>query len=135
MSYQFVILFFNNLKKCRDYVCASPPAVVVAGAGFGGLTYVIVTISTDFFVTGAVYWVSITRHFTGQVSTQELQTIHRNRSICHVFASLFNRIACEGHFRWHIPQEMHRLASTITCPREIGVFFAGWNGYRMVGGQ
>jgi hypothetical protein len=103
-------------------------------SGLAGFTYVIAMISTPRAVTGAVYWVSMERHFTGQVSTHELQTIHRSRSICHVFASLLMRIACAGHFRWHVPQEIQRLSSIVTCPREIGVFFAACAGYRIVAG-
>ena len=94
-------------------------------SGLAGFTYVIVTISTLRAVTGAVYWVSMKRHLTGHVSTHELQTTQRSRSICQVFASLLITIACAGHFRWQVPQEMQLLSSMMTCPRESGVFFAG----------
>src|SRR5512138_175883 len=103
-------------------------------SGLGGFTYVIATSSMPRAVTGAEYCVSMKRHFTGQVSTHELQTTHRSRSICHVFASRATTIACAGHFRWQVPQEMQRLSSIVTCPREIGVFFAAATGYRIVAG-
>jgi hypothetical protein len=68
------------------------------------------------------------RHFWGQVSTQELQTMQRKRSICQVFATLSSTMAWAGHFRWQMLQEMHLLPSKTTCPREIGVLFAASTG-------
>ena len=120
----------GNATGKTDYPEFSPFSAV-----FTGFTYVIVTISTPRLTTGAVYWVSMKRHFTGHVSTHELQTTQRSRSICQVFSSLFNKIACAGHFLWHVPQEMHLLSSMVTCPLVRRVFFAGSAGYRIVAGR
>jgi len=117
-------------KWKNSYAGVSPISTV-----FTGFTYVMVTISTPQLTAGAVYWGSMVRHFTGHVSTQELQTTQRKRSICQVFSSFCNKIACDGHFLWQVPQEIHRLSSMITCPRVSGVFFAGSAGYRIVAGR
>ena len=104
--------------ELQDYTAASS-----FFSGFGGFTYVMVTVSTLRTVTGAEYWVSMNRHFTGQVSTHELHTTHRSRSICQVFASLSTTSACDGHFRWQVPQEIHLLSSMVMCPLLRGSFW------------
>jgi len=51
-----------------------------------------------------------------------------------VFSSLLTHMAPEGHFFMHIPQDMHRDGSRVTLPREMGVHFAGTDGYLQVAG-
>ena len=81
------------------------------------------------------YCVSMKRQVTGQTSTHARQTTHRSLSICHVFASRSTTIACEGQILWHDPQEIHRLSSIVTCPRDRAVFFADSAGYFIVAGR
>jgi hypothetical protein len=88
-------------------------------------------------MVGAVYRVSIRRHFTGQTSTQALHVQQRRRSMFHSFCGLVTMMASVGQRFAHAPQKMQMSISFSMCPRLADAWCAAFcrAGYSRVAGR